>query len=60
VKGGVITNQFTPNWEYITPPIDKNLRDKAIQLVNNGTLNLIPLAETLTPNAATGGRNYAR
>ena len=59
VKGGVITNQFTPNWEYITPPIDQNLRAEAIRLVNSGAISLIPTQESIVPGAATGGRNYA-
>ncbi|MCL2832940.1 MAG: 5'-nucleotidase C-terminal domain-containing protein [Treponema sp.] len=60
VKGGVITNQFTPNWSYITPPIEPVLRDKAIQLVNSGKINLIPLDESIVAGAQTGGKNYAR
>ena len=59
VKGGVITNQFTPNWEYITPPVDRDLRAIAALLVNNGAISLIPTQESIASGAATGGRNYA-
>ena len=60
VKGGVITNVFPPNWEYITPPIDKDLRDRAVRLINGGVISLIPPLESLNANAASAGRNFAR
>ena len=60
VKGGVITNQFTPNWEYITPPVNQDLRALAVSLVNSDAISLVPPAEALNPGAPGNGRNYAR
>lgn len=34
VKNGVITNEFTKNWEYVTPYADPRLRAKAVEKAN--------------------------
>jgi 2',3'-cyclic-nucleotide 2'-phosphodiesterase (5'-nucleotidase family) len=42
VKGGAITNEFIPSWEFIMPDEDEDwypaYRAKAVELLNNGTL----------------------
>jgi len=43
VKGGTITNQFTPSWRFIIPGEDEAwypaYRAKAVELLNNSTFN---------------------
>ena len=45
--GGVVDNTdnsfFTPNWSYITPDIDEDLRAVAIEAVNAGQIELFPV-----------------
>ncbi|MDR1705178.1 MAG: 5'-nucleotidase C-terminal domain-containing protein, partial [Clostridiales bacterium] len=55
VKGGTIDNEFTPNWEYITPEIDMEARAKAINLANAGVISMLP--EQVGDST---GFNYAR
>jgi len=58
VKGGTITNQFTPSWEFIMPASDEAwypaYRAKAVELLNNGTLTF----STTRPITVTDVKPY--
>jgi 2',3'-cyclic-nucleotide 2'-phosphodiesterase (5'-nucleotidase family) len=41
VLGGTLTNEFESNWSWILPEIDEDLRAIAIELINDGTIDIV-------------------